>query len=74
MLENVRFRKGSPLEDAKVKSSIDAGNAKLGSSGRILVRKSGTEPLIRVMAEGDDERLVRDVVRQIAAAIEEVAA
>ena len=74
VLENVRFRKGSPLEDAKVKSSIDDANAKLGASGRILVRKSGTEPLIRVMAEGDDEKLVRAVVRQIAAAIEEVAA
>jgi len=74
VLENVRFRKGSPLEDAKVKSSIDDANARLGASGRILVRKSGTEPLIRVMAEGDDESLVRAVVRQIAAAIEEVAA
>jgi phosphoglucosamine mutase len=74
VMENVRFRKGSPLEDARVKSSIDAGSAKLGASGRVLVRKSGTEPLIRVMAEGDDEKLVRAVVRQIAAAIEEVAA
>ena len=74
VLENVRFRKGSPLDDAKVKSSIESGNARLGASGRILVRKSGTEPLIRVMAEGDDEKLVRAVVRQIAAAIEEVAA
>ena len=74
VLENVRFRKGSPLEDARVKSSIDAGSAKLGASGRVLVRKSGTEPLIRVMAEGDDEKLVRAVVRQIAATIEEVAA
>jgi phosphoglucosamine mutase len=74
VLENVRFRKGSPLDDAKVKSSIASGNEKLGASGRILVRKSGTEPLIRVMAEGDDEKLVRAVVRQIAAAIEEVAA
>ena len=73
VLENVRFRKGSPLEDAKVKSSIDDANARLGTTGRILVRKSGTEPLIRVMAEGDDEILVRSVVRQIAAAIEEVA-
>src|ERR1700748_3480801 len=74
VLENVRFGKGSPLEDAKVKSSIDDANARLGTSGRILVRKSGTEPLIRVMAEGDDEKLVRDVVPQTAAAIEEVAA
>jgi phosphoglucosamine mutase len=74
VLENVRFRKGSPLDDARVKSSIDAANAQLGKSGRVLVRKSGTEPLIRVMAEGDDEKLVRAVVRRIAAAIEEVAA
>jgi phosphoglucosamine mutase len=74
VLENVRFRKGSPLEDARVKSSIDDAHARLGASGRVLVRKSGTEPLIRVMAEGDDETLVRAVVRQIAATIEEVAA
>ena len=74
VLENVRFKRGSPLEDAKVKSSIEAANAKLGASGRILVRKSGTEPLIRVMAEGEDEKVVRAVVRQIASAIEEVAA
>ena len=74
VLENVRFKKGSPLEDARVKSSIDDANARLGASGRVLVRKSGTEPLIRVMAEGDDEKLVRAVVGQIAAAIAEVAA
>ena len=74
VLENVRFKTGAPLEDARVQSSIADANAKLGTSGRILVRKSGTEPLIRVMAEGDDEKLVRAVVRQIAATIEEVAA
>jgi phosphoglucosamine mutase len=74
VLQNVRFRKGAPLEDARVKSSIAAANARLGASGRILVRKSGTEPLIRVMAEGDDEKLVRAVVQDIASAIEEVAA
>ena len=74
ILENVRFKKGSPLEDARVKSSIEDANARLGTSGRILVRKSGTEPLIRVMAEGEDEKLVRAVVRQIASAIEEAAA
>ncbi len=74
VLENVRFKKGSPLDDARVKSSIEDANARLGTTGRILVRKSGTEPLIRVMAEGEDEKLVRAVVRQIASAIEEVAA
>jgi phosphoglucosamine mutase len=74
VLENVRFKKGSPLDDAKVKSTIVEANARLGASGRVLVRKSGTEPLIRVMAEGEDEQVVRAVVRQIASAIEEVAA
>jgi phosphoglucosamine mutase len=74
ILENVRFKKGSPLDDERVKSSIADANARLGTTGRILVRKSGTEPLIRVMAEGEDEKLVRAVVRQIASAIEEVAA
>jgi len=74
VLENVRFKKGMPLEDARVKSSIAAANEKLGAHGRVLVRKSGTEPLIRVMAEGEDETLVRAVVRDIAQAIEEAAA
>ncbi|HEY1878253.1 MAG TPA: phosphoglucosamine mutase, partial [Rhizomicrobium sp.] len=50
VLENVRFKKGSPLDDERVKSSIASANAKLGTGGRVLVRKSGTEPLIRVMA------------------------
>jgi phosphoglucosamine mutase len=74
VLENVRFKKGAPLENAKVQSSIEAANTRLGAHGRILVRKSGTEPLIRVMAEGEDEKLVRAVVREIAQAIEEAAA
>jgi phosphoglucosamine mutase len=74
ILQNVRFKKGMPLEDARVKSAIEAGNSKLSGSGRILVRKSGTEPLIRVMAEGEDESLVRQVVQDIAHAIEEAAA
>jgi phosphoglucosamine mutase len=74
VLENVRFKKGLPLENAKVKSSIEAAGSKLGAHGRVLVRKSGTEPLIRVMAEGEDEKLVRAVVREIALAIEEAAA
>jgi len=74
VLENVRFKKGMPLEDARVKKCIEAGTARLNGSGRVLVRKSGTEPVIRVMAEGDDEKLVRQVVREIAQTIEEVAA
>jgi phosphoglucosamine mutase len=74
ILENVRFRNGSPLEDVRVKSQIDAGTARLNGKGRVLVRKSGTEPVIRIMAEGENERELRDVVREIAAAVRDVAA
>ena len=74
VLQSVRFRKGAPLEDARVKSCIEECRARLGGAGRILVRKSGTEPVIRVMAEGDDEKLIQSVVHDIAAAIEEAAA
>jgi phosphoglucosamine mutase len=74
VLENVRFARGSPLTDARVADRIKACEARLNGSGRILVRKSGTEPVIRVMAEGDDEKLVRSVVRELVAAIEEATA
>ncbi len=74
ILENVRFRHGAPLSDARVTDCIKACEARLNGSGRILVRKSGTEPVIRVMAEGDDEDLVRAVVHDVVAAIEEAAA
>ncbi|HEV2365131.1 MAG TPA: phosphoglucosamine mutase [Caulobacteraceae bacterium] len=69
-LENVRFPRGAkPLETACVKTAIAEGEARLNGLGRVLVRASGTEPLIRVMAEGDDENLVGEVVREIAAAV-----
>jgi phosphoglucosamine mutase len=74
ILESVRFQKGSPLTSARVTESIKAGEARLNGSGRLLVRKSGTEPVIRVMAEGDDESLVRSVVADVVSAIQEVAA
>ncbi len=74
LLKNVRFRSGAPLESALVQEAIKEGEARLGESGRIVVRKSGTEPLIRVMAEGDDEGLVEAVVNDIATAIEKAAA
>ena len=69
LLQNVRYANGSPLEDALVKSAIDSGRARLGQGGRLLVRPSGTEPVIRVMAESDDEGLVRQVVGAIAEAV-----
>ncbi|ALG74961.1 phosphoglucosamine mutase [Azospirillum thiophilum] len=69
-LTNVRFAAGSrPLEDDVVKQAIRDGEARLAAGGRLLIRKSGTEPLIRVMAEGDDEALVHGVVADIADAI-----
>jgi phosphoglucosamine mutase len=74
VLESVRFQKGSPLSDARVTTLIKDCEARLNGAGRILVRKSGTEPVIRIMAEGEDEGLVRAVVRDIASAIQEAAA
>jgi len=71
VLENVRFKNGSPLTNARVTECIKAGEARLNGTGRILVRKSGTEPVIRVMAEGDDEALVRQVVHDIVVSIQE---
>ena len=74
-LENVRFANGAkPLDDAQVKAAIADGEARLNSSGRIVVRPSGTEPLIRIMAEGDDAKLVAQVVRDIAGAVKQAAA
>ncbi len=73
-LENVRFAKGGkPLENEKVKAAIAEAEARLNGSGRVLVRASGTEPLIRVMAEGDDKALVDQLVKDIAGAVKAAA-
>ena len=70
MLKNVRFAKGAtPLESSKVKKAIDLGNEKLGADGRLLIRESGTEPLIRVMGESLDAALLENVVNDIAQAV-----
>jgi phosphoglucosamine mutase len=74
ILHNVRFRHGAPLESEAVKKRIADCEARLNGTGRILVRKSGTEPLIRIMAEGEDEKLVQSIVGEIAKAIEEATA
>jgi phosphoglucosamine mutase len=73
-LENVRFAGGKPLEHAAVKSAIAEAENRLNGAGRVLVRASGTEPLIRIMAEGDDEKLVGQLVREIAGAVKSAAA
>jgi phosphoglucosamine mutase len=74
VLKNVRYASGKPLEKEAVVKAIDGGKARLGSKGRVVIRASGTEPVIRVMAEGDDERLVNAVVDDIAAAVQKAAA
>jgi phosphoglucosamine mutase len=70
VLQNVKFSGADPLESAAAKSAMKAAETKLGATGRLVVRKSGTEPLIRVMAEGADEALVKAVVKELSAAIE----
>lgn len=65
LLKNVRYSGGKPLELDSVKAAISEGEARLGKEGRLVIRASGTEPLIRVMAEGDDAALVREVVNEI---------
>jgi phosphoglucosamine mutase len=73
LLRNVRFAGAPPLEARSVIDAIKAGETRLAASGRLLIRKSGTEPLIRVMAEGEDEALVAEVVNDIAGEIERAA-
>jgi phosphoglucosamine mutase len=69
VLKNVRYSNGKPLEDKRVRKAIEGAQQKLGDKGRIVIRPSGTEPVIRVMAEGDDETLVNAVVGDIVDAV-----
>ncbi len=76
VLKNVRFDPSGgvkPLENAGVQAAIRAGEKHLGGRGRVLIRKSGTEPLIRVMAEGEDKAMVLSVVDEICTAVERAA-
>jgi phosphoglucosamine mutase len=74
IMRNVRYGEGKPLDHACVRRAVEAGEARLGASGRLVIRPSGTEPLIRVMAEGENHDLVVSVVDDIAAAVEEFVA
>jgi phosphoglucosamine mutase len=74
LLRNVRFSGETPLELDPVKQAVKDGEARLGNTGRLLIRKSGTEPVIRVMAEGEDEALIAEVVSDICDAVERAAA
>jgi phosphoglucosamine mutase len=74
LLKNVRVSAEVDWETASVKKAIAAGEAKLQDTGRILIRKSGTEPLVRVMAEGEDAALISHIVDDIAGEIERAVA
>jgi phosphoglucosamine mutase len=74
VLKNVRYKKGKPLENTKVISAIKSAEQRLNGQGRLVIRPSGTEPVIRVMAEGDDPALVQLVVDGIVEALTDVAA
>ena len=70
MLKNVRFTDGAkPLEAEAVQAVIKANSERIKGKGRILIRKSGTEPLIRVMAECEDSALLESVVNEIVGAV-----
>jgi phosphoglucosamine mutase len=69
LLRNVRFGEGRPMESRRVKLAVTAGEARLGAGGRLVIRPSGTEPVIRVMAQGEDEPLLASVVDDICEAI-----
>ena len=74
VLKNVKFKDGKPLEESAVKDAIAKATSRLGNTGRLVIRPSGTEPLIRVMAEGDDARLVNAVVDELCGIISKAAA
>jgi phosphoglucosamine mutase len=74
VLKNVKFKSGKPLDDSQVKTAIADATSRLGKAGRLVIRTSGTEPLIRVMAEGDDARLVNAIVDELCGVISKAAA
>jgi phosphoglucosamine mutase len=74
ILKNVRYRSGQPLQDDHVVTAIESARQRLGNQGRLVIRPSGTEPVIRVMGEGDDRDLVLRVVDDVVDALAKVAA
>jgi len=73
VLKNVRYKAGKPLQEASVVKAIEAGRETLGQAGRLVIRPSGTEPVIRVMGEGDNEDLVNRVVDDVVEAVTQAA-
>ncbi len=74
VMKNVRYKAGKPLEHAHVRSAIAAAERRLDGQGRLVVRPSGTEPVIRVMGEGDDRVLIEEIVDGLVEVLTEVAA
>src|SRR5215469_5810015 len=74
IMKNVRYKSGKPLENARVQSAIAVAHKRLDGQGRLVVRPSGTEPVIRVMGEGDDKLLVEEVVDGVVEALAQAAA
>ena len=73
LLKNVRYSVADPLDDSQVKQAIRDGEGLLGNTGRLVIRKSGTEPVVRVMAEGEDHALIERIVNDICATVEAAA-
>jgi phosphoglucosamine mutase len=74
VLRNVRFKGGRPLENEEVQAAIAAAQSRLGGAGRLVIRPSGTEPVIRVMAEAEDRTLVDSLVAEVCEAVAKAAA
>jgi phosphoglucosamine mutase len=70
IMKSIRYSGGKPLENDAVMATVEEGKKRLSNLGRLVIRPSGTEPVIRVMAEGDDKALISDVVNDIVASIE----
>ena len=71
LMQNVRFQSANPLENKKVIAVIKDSQAMLSDGGRLVIRKSGTEPVIRVMGEADDEKLISSIVSDISKTIQQ---
>jgi phosphoglucosamine mutase len=74
ILKNVRYRAGQPLQEDSVVTAIESARLRLGNHGRLVIRPSGTEPVIRVMGEGDNRELVNQVVEDVVDALARAAA
>ena len=70
LLKSIRYTGANPLESDAVKRAVKAGEERLAKCGRLMIRPSGTEPVIRVMAEGDDRSLITGVVNDIVNSID----